>query len=163
VVPSSEHDEVRRGPVTEQWRLFFALPAELTAAAQARTRLGAWLDALRWPADQQEDLVLAVSEAVSNSVEHGYGVRTGVPGRPGVVEVVVEVVPEVIPELAPDTDETRYVEITVRDHGKWRAHPRLRSHRRHGIPIMKACVAECVIDGTATGTTVVFRSRPVPA
>jgi anti-sigma regulatory factor (Ser/Thr protein kinase) len=163
VVTSGEHDDLRRGPVTAERQLFLALVANLTAAAGVRARLGAWLAAHAWPLAQRDDLVLAVSEAVSNSVEHGYGVRTGVPGRPGVVEVVVEVVPEVIPELAPDTDETRYVEITVRDHGKWRAHPRLRSHRRHGIPIMKACVAECVIDGTATGTTVVFRSRPVPA
>jgi hypothetical protein len=46
--------------------------------------------------------VLAVSEAVSNSVEHGTGAN-GRAGRPGVVEVVVEVVPEVS-KLAPDTD-----------------------------------------------------------
>ena len=99
--------------------------------------------------------MLAVSEAVSNSVEHGYGVRPDAPGRPGVVEVTAEVTRNV--------DDTRHVEITVRDHGKWRAHPRLRGHRRHGIPIMKACVADCVVDGTATGTTVVLHSRPVPA
>ena len=51
----------------------------------------------------------------------------------------------------------------MRDRGGWRPAPRLRAHRRHGIPIMKACVAECVIDGTASGTTVVLRSHPVPA
>jgi hypothetical protein len=30
-----------------------------------------WLAALRWPPGQNDDLVLAVNEAVSNSVEHG--------------------------------------------------------------------------------------------
>jgi anti-sigma regulatory factor (Ser/Thr protein kinase) len=154
VVPPSEHDDLRRGPVTAERRLFLALPAGLSAAAQVRARLGAWLVAHAWPDDQQDDLVLAVSEAVSNGVEHGYGVRPGADERAGVVEVIAEVIC--------GSGDTRHAEITVRDHGKWRAHPRLRAHRRHGIPIMKACVAEFVIDGTATGTTVVMHSHPVP-
>ena len=92
--------------------------------------------------------MLAVNEAVSNSVEHGYGMRPGAAGRAGLVEVAAE-------RLA-----DRCVEITVRDHGGWRPTPLLRAHRRHGIPIMKACSAECVIDGTPSGTTVVLRSHP---
>ncbi len=97
--------------------------------------------------------MLAVSEAVSNAVEHGYRTRPGVAGRPGTVEVSGELVRGLA---------DRRVEVTVRDRGGWRPPARLRGHRRHGIPIMKACVAECVIDGTASGTTVVLRSRPVP-
>ena len=84
-----------RGPVERATRsaprsghrgahLFLALPADLTAAADVRTRLAAWLTDARLARPQaQEDLVLAVNEAVSNSVEHGYGLRPGVPGRPG--------------------------------------------------------------------------------
>ena len=68
---------------------------------------------------------------------------------------------EVVAEIVTADDERR-VEITVRDRGGWRTAPRVRAHRRHGIPIMKACVAECVIDGTASGTTVMLRSHPVP-
>lgn len=117
------------------------------AAAGARRGIGAWLTAHGWPPEEQEDLELAVSEAVSNAVEHGYGVRPGAAGRPGVVEVAAERLPD-------------RVEITVRDRGGWRTPPRLRSHRRHGIPIMRACAAECAIDGTPSGTTVVLRSRP---
>ena len=30
-----------------------------------------------------------------------------------------------------------------------------------GFAIMRACVAECVIDGTPFGTTVVLRSHPL--
>ena len=93
--------------------------------------------------------MLALSEAVSNAVEHGYGVRPGAAPQLGVVEVTAEV-------LADDR-----VEIVVRDHGGWRAPSQLRSHRRHGIPIIRACVAECAIDGTPSGTTVVLRSHPL--
>ncbi|HEX5812337.1 MAG TPA: ATP-binding protein [Pseudonocardia sp.] len=110
MVPSSEHDDLRRGPVTAERRLFLALPADLTAAAQTRARLGAWLAAPVWPPDQRDDLVLAVSEAVSNSVEHGCGVRPDGPGRPGVVKVTAA--------LMRNADDTRHVEVTVRDHGK---------------------------------------------
>ena len=154
MVTSGEQDDLRRGPVTAERQLFVALVANLTAAAGVRARLGAWLAAHAWPLAQRDDLVLAVSEAVSNSVEHGFGVRPDVTGQDGVVEVAAEIT---------TTDDERRVEITVRDRGGWRTAPRTRAHRRHGIPIMKACVAECMIDGTAAGTTVLLRSHPVPA
>jgi anti-sigma regulatory factor (Ser/Thr protein kinase) len=148
VVTSGDRYDLRRGPVTAERHLFLALPADPTSAAEARTGLGAWLSGHDWPQAVQEDLVLAVSEAVSNAVEHGYGVQPGGAGRPGLVEVAAELLPD------------DRVEIAVRDHGAWRATPRLRGYRRHGIPIMKACTAECTIDGTPTGTTVVLRSHP---
>jgi anti-sigma regulatory factor (Ser/Thr protein kinase) len=149
VVTSSEHDDLRRGPVTAERHLYLALPADPGAPAAARARISAWLSACGWPPAPQEDLVLALSEAVSNAVEHGYGVRPGVVAPPGVVEVAAEVLAE------------GRVEIIVRDRGGWRSPSQLRSHRRHGIPIMRACVAECVIDGTPFGTTVVLRSHPL--
>ena len=148
MVTSSRQDDLHLEAVTAEQHLFLALSADLTAAAQVRRDIGAWLTAQGWPPPAQEDLVLAVSEAVSNAVEHGYGVRPGDARRSGVVEVAAE-------RLADR------VEITVRDRGGWRAPPRLRSHRRHGIPIMRACTAECVVDGTPMGTTVVLRSRPL--
>ena len=109
VVTSGEQDDLRRGPVTAERQFFLALVADLTAAARVRARLGAWLAAHAWPLDQRDDLVLAVSEAVSNAVEHGYGVRPGVAGEPGPVEVVAEIV---------TADDERRVEITVRDRGR---------------------------------------------
>jgi anti-sigma regulatory factor (Ser/Thr protein kinase) len=126
VVTASEQGGLRLGAVTAERHLFLALPAALTAAAQVRTLLAAWLTTHGWTEAAQEDLVLAVNEAVSNAVEHGYGVRPGAAGRPGLVEVAA---------------------VRV-------------AHRRHGIPIMKACAADCVIDGTPSGTTVVLRSHP---
>lgn len=151
MVTSSRQEDLRLGAVTAERHLFLALPAALTAAAEVRALLGAWLTTHGWPPEAQEDLVLAVNEAVSNSIEHGYGLRPGTPGRPGVVEVAAEIM---------TTGGERRVEIAVRDRGTWRTPPRLRDHRRHGIPIMKACSAECVIDGTPSGTTVVLRSHP---
>jgi len=148
VVTASEQGGLRLGAVTAERHLFLALPAALTAAAQVRTLLAAWLTTHGWTEAAQEDLVLAANEAVSNAVEHGYGVRPGAAGRPGLVEVAAERVAD------------HRVEITVRDRGGWRPPPRLRAHRRHGIPIMKACAADCVIDGTPSGTTVVLRSHP---
>ena len=153
MVPSGESDDLRPGPVIAEIRFSLVLPADLVAAATVRTRYDAWLAAHGWPDTQRDDLVLAVSEAVSNSVEHGYGVRAGVTGRSGVVEIDAEVVAE---------QDGRHVDTIVRDHGTWRPQPRLRSYRRHGIGIMRGCVAECVIDGTPDGTTVALRSRPVP-
>ncbi|HEY0816689.1 MAG TPA: ATP-binding protein [Pseudonocardia sp.] len=155
MVPPSEQDDLRSGQVTSERRLAFALPAEPVAAALTRTRLGEWLSAQDWPLAQADDVVLAVSEAVSNGVEHGYGVRPGVAARAGVVEVDAQVVA--------CGDGMRRLEITVHDHGGWQVQAHTHAHRRHGIPIMKACVAEFAIDGTASGTTVVLRSRPVPA
>jgi anti-sigma regulatory factor (Ser/Thr protein kinase) len=149
VVTPGEPDDLRRGPVTAERRFFLALPAEPGAAAVSRARMSAWLTACGWPPAPREDLVLALNEAVSNAVEHGYGVRPGAATGQGIVEVAAEV-------LADDR-----VEISVRDRGGWRTPSQLRSHRRHGIPIMKACVAECVIDGTPSGTTVVLRSHPL--
>ena len=154
MVTSGEDDDLRRGPVIAERQLVLTLAADLTAAAASRAHLATWLTAHGWPLAQREDLVLAVNEAVSNSVEHGYGVRSGDAGRPGPVKMTAEVVA---------ADDRRWVEITVRDSGGWRSPLRPRAYRRHGIPIMRACVAECVIDGTASGTTVVLRSRPVPA
>jgi serine/threonine-protein kinase RsbW len=147
VVTSSRQEDLRFGAVTAQRHLFLALPAALTAAAEARALLGVWLTTHGWPPEAQEDLVLAVNEAVSNSVEHGYGVRPGVAGRAGLVEVAAELLVD------------RCVEVTVRDRGGWRAPPLRHGHRGHGILIMKACAAECVIDGTPSGTAVVLRGH----
>lgn len=150
MVTSGEHDDPPRGPVTAERHLVLALPADPGAAAASRARLGAWLTACGWPPAPQEDLVLALNEAVSNAIEHGYGVRPGDAAHRGVVDVAAEVLAD------------GRVEIVVRDRGGWRAPSQLRSHRRHGIPIMKACVAECVVTGTPSGTTVVLRSHPLP-
>jgi hypothetical protein len=48
------------------------LAADPVVASMARDRVRQWLTALGWPAGQCDDIVLAVSEAVGNAIEHAY-------------------------------------------------------------------------------------------
>jgi serine/threonine-protein kinase RsbW len=149
-VPSPSDDAL--DPGAPELRL--TLPAEMATPSLTRSRLARWLDAHRWPSGQHDDLVLAVSEAVTNCVEHGYGVDHATVGHSGLVEVHGVVVAE--------PDGHRYAVLTVADRGAWLPPSAERGNRRHGIPLMEACVESMTIDGTSAGTTVVFRSRAVP-
>lgn len=150
--PLSDRDRSRAHTDVE---LRMTLSAELAAPSLARERLSRWLAGHRWPAGQRDDLILAVSEAVSNSVEHGYGVDHGaVVERGGPVEVHGIVVAE--------PDGRRRAVLTVVDRGSWLPPSAFRGNRRHGLPLMEACVETLTVDGTDGGTTVVLRSRAVP-
>lgn len=152
--PATSPSERRRGyRATPRQPLRLQLPADPIAPSVARNRLRHWLTASFWPAGQLEDIVLAVSEAVSNAVEHAYLDHQG----PEVVEINGEV------EVAPGGH--RRVTVVVRDHGRWRPPPIDDENRRRGIPLMRACVETITIgapDDNRTGTSVVLRSRAVP-
>jgi anti-sigma regulatory factor (Ser/Thr protein kinase) len=153
--PATSPSERRRGYRTASRQpLRLQLPADPVAPSVARHRLRHWLTALSWPAGQLEDIVLAISEAVSNAVEHAYlfDHRT-----PAVVDIVGEV------EAAPEGH--RRVTVIVRDHGRWRPPPTDDENRRRGIPLMRACVDTVTIgqpEDNRVGTSVVLRSRAVP-
>ena len=130
-------------------------PLDLTLAADwvspsvARDRVRTWLRAGGWTSPHLDDLVLAINEAVSNSIEHGYGIGPGSPAGTGVVELRGEM-----------TDH--HVTVTVRDSGTWR--PPVddpASTRGQGIRLMRACVDDVTVEGSADGTTVVLRGRRV--
>ncbi len=91
---------------------------------------------------------MAVSEAASNVVDHAYHRET-----PGTIDITGRV--------AVEPGGARVVELAVRDHGRWRPIPERTENRRRGIPLIKAAVAELVIDATDHGTCVRMRSRPV--
>ncbi len=146
---SAGRDPARVGPP-----LRLALAAEMAAPSIIRERLDQWLHDLEWPAGQQDDLVLAASEAVSNSVEHGYRVDHSTGGHPGLVRVEATV--------HADADGYRHIVITVRDQGGWQPPREARGNRQHGLPLMGACVESLDVDGNGDGTTVVLRSRAVP-
>jgi anti-sigma regulatory factor (Ser/Thr protein kinase) len=134
--------------------LAFALRPEWSAASLARERVTRWLDALRWPPAQGDDLVLAVNEAVSNSVEHGYLVTPDDIDVPGSIRVEAR--------LVPGLHHTRSAVFTVRDGGRWREPRADDPHRGHGLHIMRSCVSELSIETTRLGTIVTMISRPAP-
>jgi anti-sigma regulatory factor (Ser/Thr protein kinase) len=167
-MPPSEQDE-RSGSVNrplpdgaarrpEVGDLHFELAPELVAPSIARDRFERWLRDLRWPSAQSEDLVLALSEAVSNSVEHGYRIHTG-QARPALDLGPVEVHAQVLVE----EDGKRRIALTVRDHGRWREPVGPAHFRGHGLSIIRACADHLGIDGAATGTTLTLVTRAAPS
>ena len=129
--------------------LRLALPADLIAMSVARHQLRRWLAGLSWPAGQLEDIVLAVNEAVTNTIEHAY--------LEGMVEIHGGT------EATPDGQ--RRVTIIVRDHGRWRQAPTDNEYRHRGIPLMRACMDTVIIgqpDDDRVGTWVVLRSKAIP-
>jgi serine/threonine-protein kinase RsbW len=158
VVPPSEQDDRPARPEAARAVaapvLEFVLGADWSAPSIARDRLRQWLDGHAWSPAQADELLLAASEAVSNSVEHGYAVPVEVYDHPGLVEVRAAV--------SADERGSRVIELTVRDRGTWRTPTGTPGARGHGMLIMRTCADDLLVDGTPTGTTVVLRSRPVP-
>lgn len=124
------------------------LAADPAALSLIRDRFRRWLRAHGWPDAESEDLLLAVSEAASNAAEHAYP-----PGVQGTIEIEGR--------ITDISDGARVVELAVRDHGRWRPIPELTENRRRGIPLMRAVVADLVIEGTDSGTCVMMRGRPL--
>ena len=134
--------------------LHLTLTADWVAPSIARERVAGWLRAHRWPPAQIEELVLAVSEAVSNSVEHGYQVPTGALQHSDTIHAQAQVTVA--------DDGFRRAEFTVIDQGRWREPVHGAGNRGHGMLIMRTCTDGLTVQGTAAGTTVRMRSRPVP-
>ena len=131
--------------------LNLALPADAVSISVARAALRRWLADWSWPADQLDDIVLAVNEAVSNAVEHAY-----LDQAPGMVDIHGEI------QATPPGRHR--VTIIVRDHGRWRPPPLEHENRRRGIPIMQACMDTVTIgqpDDDSVGTWVALRSNAV--
>jgi anti-sigma regulatory factor (Ser/Thr protein kinase) len=168
VMPPSEQDErpgsvprplsggAAGGPLAAD--LHFVLVADWVAPSIARDRFNRWLSELSWPSGQREDLVLALSEAVSNSVEHGYRIDRRAPAQDlgaGTMEVQAR--------LLVDGNGVRRIALTVRDHGSWREPAAEAPFRGHGLSIIRSCADRFSIDGGAAGTTLTLTSRPAPS
>jgi serine/threonine-protein kinase RsbW len=138
--------------------LCFVLPPELVAPSLARERFERWLRELHWSAAQREDLVLALSEAVSNSVEHGYQIHAS-PPRQDIDAGTIEVRARVLVE----GNNLRRIALTVRDHGRWREPVASARFRGHGLSVIRACADQLSVHGDAEGTTLTLISRAAPA
>lgn len=117
----------------------FSIPVTAQSLRPARDQLREWLRGLHWPADELEDLVYAVSEALANAVEHAY---------PPAIAAQAWVKVRGLLEPDPTTPAAggapqRRVRIEIRDHGRWR--PQLTDltdpgrSRGRGLALMTPC------------------------
>jgi anti-anti-sigma factor len=126
--------------------LRLTLPAKPSALRGARAAVRGWLRDAGVDGREADDVVLAASEAVSNSVEHAYGGRAPA----GRAEVELEVARE---------DDGALV-VAVRDRGRWREPGRPEPGRGRGLVLMRAVMDEVDVDARPGGTTVRMRRRP---
>lgn len=131
----------RDGPVEFVHRSWSADSSQLRPL---RTELQGWLAPFFMPGDTEDDLVLAVSEAAANSVEHAYIPRTA----HDVVELTL-------------WTEPHAVCIEIMDHGVWLSPSDEPGGRGRGIERMRRLVAFMLIHHDERGTRVFFR-QPLP-
>ena len=107
---------------------------EPSALAGLRRRLRAWLDLRGLSGEERDDVVLAVSEACNNAIEHAY------PDEPGLIRLILE-----------HDEETLSMRIT--DHGTWQPSTPT-SERGRGIALMQAVMDVATVEHDARGTSV---------
>ena len=120
-------------------------PAHPRQLAPLRVEVRRWLTPLALSEDVEDGLLLAVSEAASNSVEHAYTAPTD----DDTVEVTF-------------WTEPRAVCLEVVDHGRWQTPSGDSAEGGRGIAMMQRLVAFVLIHHDGRGTRVHFR-QPLPA
>ncbi|MGN2638059.1 ATP-binding protein [Nocardia takedensis] len=131
------------GDATTPLRVEF--PAAPDQLPVVRARLRQWLSAALPDPDRAYDLLLAVCEACTNSIEHGHR------GDGGPIRL----------DAVLDADTVR---VTVTDHGRWAPHdPQPDSRRGRGLALMRALVPDTDLLVLDDGTTVRFAVPVAPA
>jgi sigma-B regulation protein RsbU (phosphoserine phosphatase) len=130
------------------------MQADAHAPGRVRAALRRWLAARDWPEDEGEDLVLAVSEAVSNAAEHAYHPDPSAQGQTSLVAVVVTELPDSV---------GRRAKAVVDDFGVWRTNPSGTGYRGRGIPLIGTLMDSHDVDHRGTGTRVTMVTSPVTA
>lgn len=124
------------------------LTADPASLSVVRERVRRWLGTLRWPAEEIEDIVMAVNEAVSNAVEHSLTTATTaevrVAGRPFV-----------------EADGGRRIMIGVAGDGRWRPEPAQSGLRAYGLLTIYTCMDAVETSCDADGTTLMMTSAKV--
>jgi len=124
--------------------LSLSLPAVPESIRHARLSLGEWLAMLRVQPLDEMALQHAVTELVTNAVEHAYPTRPG--HQAGTVEVSASL------------SRDGRVEVAVADQGQWRP-PADDSRRGRGLAMTEGFVDAMMLDRDASGTTVRVRHR----
>jgi anti-sigma regulatory factor (Ser/Thr protein kinase) len=117
------------------------LPADPAMLVRLRHVLTRWLRTQKLERELQAEILIAVSEACANAVEHAYGPSCGR------FKVKAERVDEAI-------------EVTVLDEGRWRA-PR-GDNRGRGLKIMEAAMDSLDVRTEDGGTKIVMRRELRP-
>jgi serine/threonine-protein kinase RsbW len=131
-----------RGSSRGGQHLDLVLDADPAVLSSVRARVADWLQQHRWPEQRTGEVVVAVNEAITNSIQHAYG---GLGGRIALrAEVTVP-----FPGMGIAT-------FSVRDRGRWRHQRPPRDGPGHGLKILRGLMDEVRIDSGAAGTTVVF-------
>ncbi|HWE82936.1 MAG TPA: SpoIIE family protein phosphatase [Gaiellaceae bacterium] len=112
------------------------LPSEPGMLPGFRRRFRAWLTRRGFDTAEAGEIVLAISEACNNAIEHGYA------GTEGSIHLVARI-----------DDGTLHVEIT--DHGQWHV-SEPNDERGRGILLMRSLMHEVDIATTPQGTRVTF-------
>ena len=143
MVPGDVTDDIallaiRQLPVPAEG-VHLRIDAEPRTLSRVRRSLHRWLSVNGVPRPVSEEIVLASTEAVTNSIRHAYG-----PGN-GWVEIRARL-------------DDGLVDVEVRDGGKWR--PLRGGDGGRGLGMIHACMPEVTIERRGSGTTVRMR-RPV--
>jgi serine phosphatase RsbU (regulator of sigma subunit)/anti-sigma regulatory factor (Ser/Thr protein kinase) len=116
-------------------RVDIQVPAEAPALSGLRGRLRRWLTLRGIGEDDREDAILAISEACSNSIEHGYE------RSEGAIHLTIE-------------HTSDGLQIVVRDRGRWRMRGRVMQGRGRGLVIMRSVMRTVDVVADEHGTTV---------
>src|SRR4029077_2774725 len=121
-------------------RIWAANPCHMTTI---RAEVAGWLNELPASPDIVNDLVLAVTEAVANCVEHAYHTIT----EHNTIEAAF-------------WTEGSVICIQISDHGSWRPSPATINGQTRGLTRMSELVESVMIRFGASGTNVLLR-QPV--
>jgi len=116
-----------------------SLPSRPEFSGLLRRRLRLWLTNIDANETEAYEVVLAVSEAVSNAIEHPRR------PRPPCVDVEARIVGDI-------------VIVRVRDHGAWQGES-LRNERGRGFPLMQALMDAVEVECSTHGTLVELRRQ----
>jgi PAS domain S-box-containing protein len=119
-------------------RFELRLPSEPRSVARFRTESRVWLEEAGVAPQDVEDLILAISEACSNAVEHAGAEGAGV-------------------ALAAEFRDEDVI-VTVQDSGRWQP-PHLRFERGRGFRILRALMNDVTVSRRGDGTEVRMRRR----
>jgi serine phosphatase RsbU (regulator of sigma subunit)/anti-sigma regulatory factor (Ser/Thr protein kinase) len=119
-------------------RLDIEIAAEAPVLSGLRRRLRRWMTLRGVGEDDREDAILAISEACSNSIEHGYE------RSEGAIHLTVE-------------HAEGMLQIVVHDRGRWRMRGRSAPGRGRGLVIMRSVMRNVDVAADEHGTTITLQ------